>query len=318
MKNILLATTALVFTAGIASAEVTFSGSGQFGVMNTNKTGTAGADSSTTQQELDLGVAMSGTTDSGMTFGQSVNINLDGTIASETVVGSISMNGVTFSIGSVAEADVQGGISDVGYDGLAADDQAESLDGARSSATGVTPAYDTSHNMALKYTMGDVTLAYSQAFGTATTTTAIGESFAIGAKWTSGALTLGAGYNKSDITTGVTTATDGTVTSGYVKYVAGPATIQAMTSTFDSEVVGSVNSVTSGISVDYAMSDVLTVTAATSDTNAAGNKGVQGLGIAYNLGGGAKFVAGYSSTDGAGTGKANDFARSSAGFTFSF
>ena len=66
------------------------------------------------------------------------------------------------------------------------------------------------------------------------------------------------------------------------------------------------------------MSDVLTVTAATSDTNAAGNKGVQGLGIAYNLGGGAKFVAGYSSTDGAGTGKSSDFARSSAGFTFSF
>ena len=236
MKNILLATTALVFTAGIASAEVTFSGSGQFGVMNTNKTGTAGADSSTTQQELDLGVAMSGTTDSGMTFGQTFSFSADGD-AFESVAGSLSMNGVTFSIGSVAEADVQGGISDVGYDGLAADDQAESLDGARSSATGVTPAYDTSHNMALKYTMGDVTLAYSQAFGTATTTTAIGESFAIGAKWTSGALTLGAGYNKSDITTGVTTATDGTVTSGYVKYVAGPATIQAMTSTFDQKLL---------------------------------------------------------------------------------
>ena len=307
MKNILLATTALVFTAGIASAEVTFSGSGQFGVLNTTETpGTAGAATSTIQQELDLGIAMSGTTDSGMTFGQSVNVSLDGGISSETVVGSLSMNGVTFSIGDVSEADVQGGISDVGYDGLDADNAAESLDGS------------TAHNAAVTYTMGDIKLAYSQSFGEGTATATPKDSYALGAKWTSGALTLGAGYMNLDATQGATTASDGAVTSGYVKYVAGPATINVMTSTFDSEVTGSVNSVTSGISVDYAASEVLTVTAATSDTNAAGNKGVQGVGIAYDLGGGAKFVAGYSSTDGTGTGKAYDYAQSSAGFTFSF
>ena len=313
MKNILLATTALVFTAGIASAEITFSGSGQFGVVNNTKdTGTAGVSTSTLNQEIDVKVSMSGTADSGMTFGQSFALAPDSD-AFESVAGSVSMNGVTLSVGSVAEADVQGGLSDVGYSGLGADDDGESLDGSR--GTGVT---STAHNVNLTYKMGDITLAYSQAFGNATTTSDINDSFAVGAKWTTGALTLGVGYNKSDITTGVVTATDGTVTSGYVKYVAGPATINAMTSTFDGEVVGSVNTVASGISIDYAMSDVLTLTVATSDTNAPGNKGTSGLGIAYNLGGGANFVAGYSATDGAGTGKTVDYARSSAGFTFSF
>ena len=307
MKNILLATTALVFTAGIASAEVTFSGTGQFGVKNTTKTLTAGADSATINQEIDLSVALSGTADSGMTFGSSFGLAPDaGSAGFESVAGSVSMNGVTFSIGAVAEADVQGGISDVGYDGLDADNNAESLDGS------------TAHNAAVTYTMGDIKLAYSQSFGEGTATATPKDSYAIGAKWTSGALTLGAGYLNTDQAQGATTDTDGSITSVYAKFVAGPATINAMTSTRDSELVGEKNLTTSGVSIDYAASDVLTITVATSDTNAAGNKGTSGLGIAYNLGGGATFVAGYSSTDGAGTGKAYDYAQSSAGFTFSF
>ena len=308
MKNILLATTALVFTAGIASAEVTFSGSGQFGVKNTTKlqvSPNVGADTAKLQQELGLGVAMSLTADNGMTFGQTFTLSAEDT-AFESMAGSLSMNGVTFSIGAVAEADVQGGISDVGYDGLDADNNAESLDGS------------TAHNAAVTYTMGDIKLAYSQSFGEGTATATPKDSYAIGAKWTSGALTLGAGYLNTDQAQGATTDTDGSITSVYAKFVAGPATINAMTSTRDSELVGEKNLTTSGVSIDYAASDVLTITVATSDTNAAGNKGTSGLGIAYNLGGGAKFVAGYSSTDGAGTGKAYDYAQSSAGFTFSF
>jgi len=264
---------------------------------------------------------MSGTTDNGMTFKQSFTVAADNSANAntgggvESAAGSLSMNGATLSVGSVSEADTQGGngISDVGYDGLGADDLAEGLDGAR----GLTTA-STAHNVNLTYVMGDITLAYSQLFAGGTATATPKDSFAIGAKWKSGALTVGAGYNKSDFGQGTTDVADGTVTSGYLTYVAGPATINAMTSTFDSEVVGSVNKVTSGISVDYAMSDVLTVTAATSDNNDAGEKGRTGLGVTYNLGGGAKFLAGYSVYDGPGTGKANDYARSSAGFTFSF
>ena len=307
MKNILLATTALVFTAGIASAEVTFSGSGQFGVVNSTIAGTAGADTAGVNQELDLGVAMSGTTDSGMTFGQSVNVSLDGGISSETVVGSLSMNGVTFSIGDVSEADVQGGISDVGYDALGADDLAEALDGSSTA----------SHDMAVKYAMGDFTLAYSQAFGGGTATATPNDSYAVGVKWSSGALTLGAGYLNKDHAQAVAAA-DGTVTSGYVKYVAGPATIQAMTSTFDSETVGATKSTAHGLSVDYAASDVLTVTVAMSDNNTTDEKGRTGLGVAYDLGGGAKFLAGYTNFNGAGAGGNADYDRSSVGFTFAF
>ena len=306
MKNILLATTALVFTAGIASAEVTFSGSGQFGVVNSTIAGTAGADTAAVNQELDLGVAMSLTADNGMTFGQTFTLSAEDSTF-ESMAGSLSMNGVTFSVGAVAEADVQGGISEVGYDGLGADDLAEGLDGSSTA----------SHDMAVKFAMGDFTLAYSQAFGNGTATATPNDSYAVGVKWTSGALTLGAGYLNKDHAQAVAAA-DGTVTSGYVKYVAGPATIQAMTSTFDSETVGATKSTAHGLSVDYAASDVLTVTVAMSDNNTTDEKGRTGLGVAYDLGGGAKFLAGYTNFNGAGAGGNADYDRSSVGFTFAF
>jgi len=66
MKNVLFATTALVLTAGVASAEVTFSGTGQVSVSSTK-----GADYEA-NTHLDLNVAVSGATDNGMTFSTSV------------------------------------------------------------------------------------------------------------------------------------------------------------------------------------------------------------------------------------------------------
>ena len=66
MKNVLFATTALVLTAGVASAEVTFSGTGQVSVSST-----AGADYEA-NTHLDLNVAISGATDNGMTISTSV------------------------------------------------------------------------------------------------------------------------------------------------------------------------------------------------------------------------------------------------------
>ena len=62
MKNILLATTALVMTAGFASAEVTFSGSAGAGISTT------AAASGVVYSGIDLNVAASTTTDSGMTI----------------------------------------------------------------------------------------------------------------------------------------------------------------------------------------------------------------------------------------------------------
>ena len=69
MKKVLFATTALVATAGVAAADVTLSGSAEMGIY--------GGDGVETQffQDLDVTFTMSGTTDNGLTFGASVDLD---------------------------------------------------------------------------------------------------------------------------------------------------------------------------------------------------------------------------------------------------
>ena len=80
MKNILLATTALVMTAGMASAEVTFTGTTKAGV--TTDTGVA-----TVYTYGKLGVAGTTTTDGGLTVSLSQSIESGSTVSLSTTTG---------------------------------------------------------------------------------------------------------------------------------------------------------------------------------------------------------------------------------------
>ena len=68
MKKVLLATSALTLSAGFASADVSMSGSGGAGVF-----GASGADLSV-YSGVDLGFALSGASDNGMTFSASLDM----------------------------------------------------------------------------------------------------------------------------------------------------------------------------------------------------------------------------------------------------
>ena len=157
MKNVLFATTALVLTAGVASAEVTFSGTGQVSLSST-----AGADY-VANTHLDLSVAISGATDNGMTFstsvgydaGQQADYNDDYQLdAAETgwATGApevaIGYNGVTLTV-------QQSGVDNL-FDDAAAHDL-----GVAGSASGVDYALTTDLNggdysYKVGYTMGDL------------------------------------------------------------------------------------------------------------------------------------------------------------------
>ena len=71
MKKILIATTALALTAGVASAEIALSGSARMGVIYD---GTDAAFSS----RVRVSAALSGTTDGGLAFGASMRFDQDG------------------------------------------------------------------------------------------------------------------------------------------------------------------------------------------------------------------------------------------------
>ena len=68
MKNLLIATTALVATAGFAAADVSLSGAANFGVLDN------GTDAASMYNNASITAAMSGETDGGLTFGASLTV----------------------------------------------------------------------------------------------------------------------------------------------------------------------------------------------------------------------------------------------------
>ncbi|WFE75592.1 porin [Roseinatronobacter sp. S2] len=112
MKKLLLASTALVMTAGAAAAQVNMSGSARMGIAYDNRAGdnSAGANSAKLQftSRIRVNFTMSGETDSGLAFGASVrgdqfgNANSGGTAMAN---GSVYIDG---EFGRLTFGDVAG------------------------------------------------------------------------------------------------------------------------------------------------------------------------------------------------------------------
>ena len=216
MKKVLLTTTALVMTAGVAAAEVSFSGKGQISY------GATGANDMALNTHLDVNVAVSAATDNGVTFsssfgydaGQEADYNDDFTIdgaeagwgfgAPEVKVG---VNGWTISgqNGGIADrydGDVDSG--DIGIDGSVGGITLGFTTGSTAGRSSFSVGYsagdmsismasttdddgagansDAAMKFSLSYKVGDATItAASDNEGAAETTNSIGVSYAMGA-----------------------------------------------------------------------------------------------------------------------------------------
>jgi outer membrane protein OmpU len=84
MKKVLLATTALVGLAGAAAAEVTISGSAEMGIVGGGVNATNGSGGETQFfQDIDVTFTLSGESDSGLSFGASVDLDEAGNLGNE-------------------------------------------------------------------------------------------------------------------------------------------------------------------------------------------------------------------------------------------
>ncbi len=262
MKKILLATTVLAATAGFASADVTVSGSGRMGLVQSK---IAGKVETQFTSRLRINFNASGTTDGGLSFGGSVRNDQVGTAGTATGDSTVFISG---AFGKLTFGDVAGGaadelvgqISGVGFTGLGDTNEIRFLG---STATAVR--YD--------YTSG----ALSFALGTSQTTAVAGsDKNSVAVKYDGGTWNAALGYE---------TVTGSTQVSAKVGATFGAATVQvkyAKTKAAKSEM---------GISLDYAVSPALTVTAFYTDHTNAKTK-AKGIGASYDLGGGAKVVGG--------------------------
>jgi outer membrane protein OmpU len=289
MKKVLLATTALVLTAGVASAEVALSGSAGMG-LKYNGHALAGTSKTNEFSYVSLSFGGSVETDSGLTFSAATSLDTENNGATLNDDTTVSVSGAfgTLSMGAVAEADVQGGLGDVGYDGNGIDDLAESLDG--SSAAG--------HDVNYTYSANGFTASVSALVGGKTIAAANSknQSYAVGVKYTFGSSYVGVGMHSKDLDV-ASVATDGDTTSVYAGTSMDAFSINAMYSSFDSEAAGTQKTSAHGINVAYTTGAAkISFGYADADTNTAGEKAIYGVGVAYDLGGGASISGGVGKT----------------------
>ena len=77
MKKLLIASTALVATASVAAADVTFNGYGRFGLIHNESDTASDVDNTQVEQRLRLNVVATSETDGGVKFGSRIRFQSD-------------------------------------------------------------------------------------------------------------------------------------------------------------------------------------------------------------------------------------------------
>ena len=243
MKKVLLATTALTLSAGFASADVSMSGTGGAGVF-----GAAGADLSV-YSGVDLGFAISGASDNGMTFSASLDMGggqtLDvGDFELDTQdMGTDDNASVAIGVGGITITLSQDGVDDLYDDDIAGDIGISGAMGdlTYSVVTGLEDADPTSisigysagaisgsvatsdqgdaSTVSVSYAMGDITLsAESDTDRTGADTSTVGVSYSmadgmtVSVEESEGVIEASVAYSSGAISVGVT-ADDATTES---------------------------------------------------------------------------------------------------------
>ena len=183
MKKVLLATSALTLSAGFASADVSMSGTGGAGVF-----GASGADLSV-YSGVDLGFALSGASDNGMTFSASLDMgggqtldagdfeldtqdmgvddNVSVTIGVSGLTIVLSQNGVDdlYDDDKAGDIGISGAMGDLTYSVVTGLEDADPTSlsvgytaGAISGSVATSDDGDAS-NVSVSYAMGDITIS---------------------------------------------------------------------------------------------------------------------------------------------------------------
>lgn len=273
MKKVLLASTALVLSAGIAAADVSVGGSGRMGIIDA-----AGASDIAFTSRIRISFSASGETDAGLTFGGSIradnavggNAGTAGSVFVEGSFGKLSMGDVS----GAAEAAV-GDVSGVGLTGLGDFNETTYLLNSNSVAL-------PRPNALYEYSMGDIALYVS-----ADNPGAGNSGFGVGASYGFGNVTVAAGFESTDV---ASVTTDHWVLGATAAF--GDATVKAVYG--DSS---DLNFEQAAVSLDYVFgAATATVFYRTTELGAVDTDGF-GLGISYDLGGGASLKAGYVDID---------------------
>ncbi|MEP1926477.1 porin, partial [Marinobacter sp.] len=170
MKKVLFATTALVATAGVAAADVTFGGYGRFGIMYNDNDSTTGDSSTDVTSRFRLQIDATAESDAGVVFGARTRIQQNNTDNGNDPAGS-DLNGVRFfartggfevGVGNIFGAlesmpgqyPVDMGLTGLGYDYTAFNDRGDQYSSSGSGAAGA-------NGLEVLYSAGDLAVHVS-------------------------------------------------------------------------------------------------------------------------------------------------------------
>jgi len=289
MKKVLFATTALIATAGVASADIGISGDGRMGIVNTEATGNNDNETQFNSR-LRISFTASGTTDAGIAFGGGVRADNADDGAAGTG-GSVYVSGdfgkITMGDVGSAHESATGDLAGVGYT-MSSNEMGYAGGG-------------NDEGVAWSYTVDNLTLYAS-----------MGQPQASSANNESG---FGLSYTMAGVTLGVGTADDGATeeTSASIRATVGGVGITAIVMDRDNDT--SVSGET-GLSLSYAVDSNLSVAAFTRSTENVGaaDRDYTGVGFSLNLGGGATLAGGYTQ----GGGGSNSLDAMDLGLKFAF
>ena len=274
MKNILIATTALMLSAGIAAAEshaapVTVSGNARMGVMNN------GTDTAFTSR-VRASLKMSGTTDGGLSFGGSFDVH-NAAAAANGSSGSVFLSG---AFGKIAMGDVdsavQAAVGQVDQKSLLVLDGPQEVPHIGGGASADDPS------LLYSFTTGNISLFLGATDGKTGIGGAADERISVGAKFATDKFSVGVGF--ADDGAATETSVGGSATFG-------AATVKAVVSDRD-DALG----MNFALSVSGTFSGV-GVTAFFRDGDSLVDPNI-GVGASYDLGGGATVVGGVGSVAG--------------------
>jgi len=335
MKKFLLATSALVMTTGYAAAEVTFGGSAGFGVQYNDDAETQ----STLFSYAAFAATMSGESDAGLAFGAEINIKVEdnGDLGQDDTTVFVEGGFGRLSFGAVGEADEVRGLSDVGWDGLDADDVAEALTGDE---LGDVLDVSLSHNMNYTFSSDAFSVSASARLEEDANAEESTESFAIGGRYNFADAYVGVGFIQHSGVVGAEPDApynfigdfDATVISLYAGGSFAGVDLRALYAQAETELIDgpfseTVDATSFGLSASYTM-DALTISATYGHTEHENDVFADtfteesfGLGAAFDLGGGAAVSGGIAqidSFDENGFNEEGSELRADLGMTFSF
>jgi outer membrane protein OmpU len=282
MKKVLFATTALIATAGVASADMGLTGSA---VMGYKDNGTL----SGTHAEIEFNIVASGTSDNGLTFGASLDVDGNPTAASSAVtygeaVGDteVFVSGAfgTITIGDVGVA-TDFGVGDVGFDGVGADDDALKNQLGDDVASGRA---NVAHDITWSYSVNGFTIFAG--YDTVEDDSSVSLSYSV------------AGFTGT-VAQATDATTDDTSTVAMGSYTMDGLTLAAMVTDYEDANATATDTRGTAIAISYAVTPELTVKAVASqnDNGTSADTDASGIGFTYNMGGGLSLAGGVGNNN---------------------